>query len=207
MRPLCALLLTGWIVAGWCRAEEKVVQTFTGSEPKTTTAPFFVHDSWELRWGPQPGYMSVTVIAPDGSVVAGAAGMQPGSLYLPKGGTYALVVHRYAEKSSPWEIDVVDGVPPEKAPAPGAAQGLSANYAPPSEFVPTNAAPVAAALPPSPVTPLPTFASTPATLSEQQAHAVVVIKGNVAEGTGFLVHGPDGPAVITNDTCSRPIPT
>jgi hypothetical protein len=193
----------GWIAAGLCRAEEKVVQTFSGSDPKTTTAPFIVHDSWELRWGPQPDYMSVTVIAPDGSVVAGASGMQPGSLYLPKGGTYALVVHRYVEKSAPWEIDVVEGVPPEKAPAAGAAQGLSANYAPPSEFVPTNAAPVAAVPPASSVTPLPTIASTSATppnsgiLTEQQAHAVVVIKGDVAEGTGFLVHGPDGPAVIT----------
>ena len=174
------------------------MQTFSGSGPKTTTAPFIVHDSWELRWGPQPDYMSVTVIAPDGSVVAGASGMQPGSLYLPKGGTYALVVHRYVEKSAPWEIDVVDGVPPEKAPAAGAAQGLSANYAPPSEFVPTNAAPVAAVPPASTGGSLPTFASTSATLSEQQAHAVVVIKGDMAEGTGFLVHGPDGPAVITN---------
>ena len=100
-------------MAGLCRADEKVVQTLTGSGPKTTTAPFTVHDSWELRWGPQPDYMSVTVIAPDGSVVAGASGMQPGSLYLPKGGTFALVVHRYVEKSAPWEIDVVDGVPAE----------------------------------------------------------------------------------------------
>jgi S1-C subfamily serine protease len=198
----------GWLAAGLCRAEEKVVQTFSGSDPKTTTAPFTVHDSWELRWGPQPDYMSVTVIAPDGSVVAGASGMQPGSLYLPKGGTYALVVHRYVEKSAPWEIDVVDGVPTEKAPAAGAAQGLSANYAPPGELVATNAAPAAptvtvssASTAAAPASSLSTLASTSAnngTLTERQAHAVVVIKGDVAEGTGFLVHGPDGPAVITN---------
>jgi hypothetical protein len=30
------------------------------------------------------------------------------------------------------------------------------------------------------------------------AQAVVLIKGDVAEGTGFLVHTPDGPAVVTN---------
>jgi len=209
----------GWLVAGLGRADEKVVQTFSGADPQTTTAPFTVHDSWELRWGPQPAYMSVTVVASDGSIVAGASGMQPGSLFVPKGGTYKLVVHRYVEKSGPWEIDVVDGVPPEKAPATGAAQGLSANYAPPSELVSTNAAPVAAATnsapssimpfetnppPQPPSAAMPTFASTSATppntgnLTEQQAHAVVVIKGDVAEGTGFLVHGPDGPAVITN---------
>jgi len=188
----------GWLVAGLCRAEEKVVRTLTGQGPKTTTAPFTVHDSWELRWGPQPDYMSVTVIAPDGSVVAGAAAMQPGSLYLPKGGTYALVVHRNADtKAGPWEIDVVDGVPPEKA------QGLSANYAPPPEVIATNAAPIVAATTnTAPVNAtMPTFASSttiPGTLTEQQAHAVVVIKGDVAEGTGFLVHGPDGPAVVTN---------
>ncbi len=186
----------GWIAASLCRAEEKVVQTFSGSGPKTTTAPFTVHDSWELRWGPQPDYMTVTVIAPDGSVVAGAAGMQPGSLYLPKGGTYALVVHRYVDKAGPWEIDVVDGVPPEAA----AAKGLSANYAPPSDLVATNAPPSVAVSPAATNAPasIPTLASTSATLAEERAHAVVVIKGDVAEGTGFLVHGPDGPAVITN---------
>jgi S1-C subfamily serine protease len=198
VRQLCALLFAGWIAAGLCRADEKVVQTFSGADAQTTTLPFTVHDSWELRWGTQSAYMSVTVVAIDGSIVAGAAGMQPGSLYVPKGGTYKLVVHRYVEKSGPWEIDVVDGVPPEKTPASGSAQELSANYAPPAELTPTNAAPVAAAPPPSPATPLPTFASLSTTLTEQQAHAVVVIKGDVAEGTGFLVHGPDGPAVITN---------
>jgi hypothetical protein len=35
-------------------------------------------------------------------------------------------------------------------------------------------------------------------LTEDQAHAVVVIKGDAAEGTGFLVRTADGPAVVTN---------
>lgn len=35
-------------------------------------------------------------------------------------------------------------------------------------------------------------------LTEDQARAVVVIKGDNAEGTGFLVKMPDGPVVITN---------
>lgn len=35
-------------------------------------------------------------------------------------------------------------------------------------------------------------------LTEDQARAVVLIKGDNAEGTGFLVKTPDGPVVITN---------
>ncbi len=35
-------------------------------------------------------------------------------------------------------------------------------------------------------------------LTEDQARAVVVIKGDNAEGTGFLVQMPDGPVVVTN---------
>jgi hypothetical protein len=37
-----------------------------------------------------------------------------------------------------------------------------------------------------------------AKLSEDQARAVVLIKGDNAEGTGFIVKTPDGPAVVTN---------
>jgi hypothetical protein len=56
-------------------------------------------------------------------------------------------------------------------------------------------------------TPAPTPAPTPAAnptpdapvkLSEDQARAVVLIKGDKAEGTGFLIKTPNGPAVITN---------
>lgn len=35
-------------------------------------------------------------------------------------------------------------------------------------------------------------------LTEQQTNAVVLIKGDTGEGTGFLVKTPDGPAVVTN---------
>ena len=35
-------------------------------------------------------------------------------------------------------------------------------------------------------------------LTEDQASAVVLIKGDIAEGTGFLVKTPDGPVVVTN---------
>jgi hypothetical protein len=36
------------------------------------------------------------------------------------------------------------------------------------------------------------------TLTEDQARAVVLIKGDNSEGTGFLVKTPDGPVVVTN---------
>ena len=216
------MLVMGWLAVGFGRADERVVQTFSGNNRQATTQVFTVGDSWEIRWGPQPVYMSVTVLGSDGAIVAGASAMQPGSLYLPKGGSYQLVIHRYADdKAAPWELTVVEAVPPQAAPAPGAPQGLSANYAPPKSepvaavqppppvaSLSTNAAPASAAAPPvtAGVAPpsLSTFAANaasapgPGVLTESQARAVVVVKGDVAEGTGFLVHGPDGPAVVTN---------
>ncbi len=49
-------------------------------------------------------------------------------------------------------------------------------------------------------TPKPTLAPTSPTarLAEDQARAVVLIKGDNEEGTGFLVKMPDGPVVVTN---------
>jgi hypothetical protein len=49
----------------------------------------------------------------------------------------------------------------------------------------TNAAP---AQPPAPIP----------TMTDDQARAVVLIKGDNAEGTGFMIKTPNGPAVITN---------
>ena len=48
-------------------------------------------------------------------------------------------------------------------------------------------------------TPAPAAAPTPALkLTEDQTRAIVLIQGDNAEGTGFLVKMPDGPAVVTN---------
>ena len=45
----------------------------------------------------------------------------------------------------------------------------------------------------------PPGASAPAVkLTEDQARAVVLIKGDNAEGTGFMIKTPDGPAIVTN---------
>ena len=68
---------------------------------------------------------------------------------------------------------------------------------------PTNSdsSPVPAPPTPTPApAPQPTPEETvaPGTLTESQARAVVLVKGDNAEGTGFLVKTADGPAVITN---------
>ena len=53
---------------------------------------------------------------------------------------------------------------------------------------------------PAPSVPDATAAATaaPGKLTEDQARAVVLIKGDKAEGTGFLIKTPNGPVVITN---------
>jgi hypothetical protein len=70
---------------------------------------------------------------------------------------------------------------------------------PPAEE-PASSTPPAA---PSPTTasasqPAPQPPPPPANLSQDQARAVVLIKGDKAEGTGFLVKTPNGPAIVTN---------
>jgi hypothetical protein len=208
MRRTLAFLIACCIAVALARGQENVVEKFTGADPQTTTPAFTVKDNWELRWDAQPAYMSISVVAPDGSVVAGASALQAGSLFLAKGGTYQLKVHRDAGKSPAWTITVVDSVAPETPPAAGPAPPFTANYVPPpaeaaattvaaSPPASTNAAP-ASAMPFEVQPPADEHAAPTGSLTEAQAHAVVVIKGDAAEGTGFLVHGPDGPAVITN---------
>ncbi|HEY0258126.1 MAG TPA: hypothetical protein VGC39_11830, partial [Candidatus Methylacidiphilales bacterium] len=65
---------------------------------------------------------------------------------------------------------------PNSSPAPNVAQ-----------------APTPAPVPAPPSTPAPTVK-----LTDDQARAVVLIKGDNAEGTGFLIKTMNGPAVVTN---------
>ena len=187
------------------QADEHVVQTFSGNDLQATTPLFSVGDSWEVRWGPQPAYLSVTVLSSSGAILAGASAIQPGSLYLPRGGSYQLVIHRYADsKAAPWELTVLDGIQTEAAPAHGAAPGLTANYAPPviapapstaptptaavAVTPTTNAAPASAMPFVAPPPPGPNVAAStpPGVLTEAQAHAVVVIKGDQQNGNRRL---------------------
>jgi S1-C subfamily serine protease len=197
------LLLAG-LLTGISLAQEKVVQTFEGVNGLTTPA-FQVQDKWEVRWD-CPDVLSVTLLAPDGTIVAGSSGAVKGSLYLPKGGSFTLQLNRAAGATTSWHVSVVeigasaastattDYVPPSTAPVPVSSTAVS-------NPTTTNAAPVASSIPAPPSAPATNSAPTIAPaggLTGDQAHAVVVIKGDLGEGTGFLVRTADGPAVVTN---------
>jgi len=190
MRALTLFVLLG-LLAGTGLAQEKVVQTFNGTAAETT-APFTVQDKWEVRWQ-SAALLTVVVLASDGSVVAGgSAKADDGSLYLPKGGTFSLRIVRYEQKLMPWNVSVVE-VGNKYAYDP-ASTAAATNVIIPS--APTASARVAdSATNSAPASPA---ASAPEGLTEDQAHAVVMIKGDYMEGTGFLVKTPDGPAVVTN---------
>jgi hypothetical protein len=200
MRSLLLFILLG-LLPGAGLAQEKVVQTFDGAGA-LTTPPFQVQDKWEVRWD-SPDVVAITLLYSDGTIVAGASGSLKGSLYQPRGGSFYLQVSRGAGGgTSPWHVSVVEigagtaangtnaaanYVPPQAISAPGPTNTASAPVAPAASARVADSATNAA--PASPVAP---------SLTEDQSHAVVVIKGDVAEGTGFLVQTPDGPAVVTN---------
>ncbi len=194
---LLALLFGGGLVGLPVLAQEKAALTYDGVGGVTT--PWFqVRDKWEVRWD-SPEIISITILTPDGAVVAGASGSLKGSLYEPRGGRFVLQVARgNSTGTSPWHLSVVE----IGEDAGGLATNAAENYIPP----PINAVlavitNTASAVPPMPV--LPPTNTAPASaihpgLTEAQAHAVVVIKGDAEEGTGFLVKTADGPAVVTN---------
>jgi S1-C subfamily serine protease len=187
MRSSLLAILLAWMLGGLPGvAQVKVVQTFDGTSALTTPA-FQVQDRWEVRWE-SLDVVSITLLAPDGSVVAGAAGSLKGSFYQPKGGTFSLQIGRGSSgATSPWHITVV-----ELGSGAAADTNAATNYVPPQIIYTTSSTSAASA-----TTPASPSSDTPS-LTEDQAHAVVVIKGDVAEGTGFLVKTPDGPAVVTN---------
>lgn len=201
MRALVFFLWLG-LFSGLGFAQEKVVQTFQGPGTQTTSA-FQVQDKWEVRWESAKAPLAVTVLSSDGTVVAGASAWK-GSLYLPRGGNYYLQVERHGgDQSPPWHVTVTevgsviatdekkaptDYTPLQALPAPPAnASATAASTASSAPAVTSSM--VAPATPPSPPT---------GNSIEELSRAVVVIKGDVAEGTGFLVHTPEGPGVVTN---------
>jgi hypothetical protein len=186
-----------------------------------TTPAFAVQDKWEVRWD-CPDVVSITIYSPDGAIMAGASSASRGSLYQPKGGSFYLQISRTGEQTSKWHVSVVQlGA----GPAPG-ADASWANYYPPAPTAPgsTNAvsAPAAPTAPgstnmvsaptppasqaPAPATNAPAAPAVPETMPENLGHAVVLIKGDVGEGTGFLVKTAEGPAVVTNNHVIRANP-
>jgi hypothetical protein len=193
----------------------RVVQKFNGTDTKASTAAFTVQDKWELLWfSPRP--VNITLLnAADGNVITGAHGAGKGSLYQPKGGTYYIQVESDIPGAAPWYLLVAEvGAGTRLSDSDGGqifSNPMDANYAPPATVLPPNgfaqSGPnISPNNPGAPQTPFgqPNMGGSPSgpapvvKLSEDQARAVVLIKGDNAEGTGFLIKTPDGPQVVTN---------
>jgi hypothetical protein len=243
-------------------AEENIVQEFSGSG-STTTGLVKVQDRWEVRWNARQ-VVSVAVMSADGTIVAGAAGVLRGSLFVPAGGQYYFKISdgTVAPPSATIEAPAADTTAPPVAgtnAAPSAdtnappiagtnAAPSAATNAPP--VAGTNAAPIAATNAPSAVPPpaapliatppqpetavswhlqvvelgmsvasnqaltvytpffiVPDSAVTavapppelpPPVLTDEQIRAVVAIKGDNAQGAGFLMRSPEGVFVVTH---------
>ncbi len=225
MRLFLVIYVTALLAPTIARADgdAHIVQTFNGNDGSAATATFNVQDKWEVAWfSPQP--LNITLLSADGQVIGGMHTLFKGSWYQARGGTYYFQIEaQHAESKAPWTLVVAEVASGTRLSGPGIPPMLSnpgeSNYTPPAQPLPPGgngpaeaggANAVAASAPPATATPsLTNAAPTPiapagasgvplAKLSEDQARAVVLIKGDKAEGTGFLVKTPNGPAVVTN---------
>jgi hypothetical protein len=191
------------------RAQDSV-QEFSGSG-STTTALFKVGDRWEIRWNARQA-ISVAAMSADGTLVAGGSGVLRGSLFVPAGGQYYLkisdgtvapapppakaapasgtnapsanppiVTDKPAEPAISWHVQVV-----QLAPTVASTEALTV-YTP--YFIVPYAAVTAVTPPPAPP---------PPTLTPEQLRALVTIKGDNAQGNGFLVRSADGVFVASH---------
>ena len=203
-------MILGWMVGGlhgYADDASHIVQKFNGTSA-TNTAPFTVGDKWEIIWdSPMP--LRITLLSPDGTLVAGTAGVFRGSLYQPKGGSYYLQIEGATNSAmAPWHVSVVEigATPANSATSASGAYSIPSSLLPPGSPTspsgqPTSAEPSAVAATSTPATNAPSAHAPSAPivkLTEDQTRAVVVIKGDNAEGSGFLIKTPDGPAVVTN---------
>jgi S1-C subfamily serine protease len=221
MRRLLLVLFLGFGVGiAHGDGDAHIVQKFDGTDINTSTATFTVQDKWEVLWfSPRP--VDITLLAADGTVITGVHGVFKGSFYQPKGGTYYLQLNSiHPEMKAPWHLivaEVASGTnvngpdagmlatnpgnpnytPPTSVLTPGqVGQSTSDNSGAPSNSFgqrPNTQSNVVVTPPAPPATP-----ATVVKLTEDQARAVVLIKGDKAEGTGFLIKTMDGPAVVTN---------
>ncbi len=199
-------------------ADAHLVHKFDGVDANVATATFTVQDKWELLWfTPHP--VDITLLNADGTVMSGLKGFR-GVSYQPKGGTYYIqITSDHPEIKMPWSfavLEVANGTnfnPSEVGPM--FANPMDSTYTSPTPILPpgsagqnsgfnaqASATPLGSSVPPQPLpAAAPTAPANPAPivkLSQDQARAVVLIKGDNAEGTGFMVKTPDGPVVITN---------
>ena len=172
------------------------MQEFSGVGT-ATTGLFKVQNRWEVRWNARQ-VVSVAVMSSDGIIIAGAAGVLRGSLFVPQGGQFYFKISdgttpapaaTDTNKSAPsaadsgvsWHLQVVQL---EKNVTSDQALTVYTPYF----IVPDSAI--------TPVAPLPK--PPPPVLTADQTHAVVRIQGDNAEGTGFLMRSPEGTFVATH---------
>ena len=206
-------------------AQDHVVQEFSGGG-STTTGLFKVQDRWEVRWNARQA-VSVAVMSADGTLAAGASGVLRGSLFVPLGGRYYLKINdgtaapAAGTNTAPVagtnaapaaSTNLPFGIPPPAATdkssstpsgpvvswhlqvvelGKSVAANQELNVYTPFFIVPDSA--VTPALSPSP----PPSVSPPVLTSAQTA-AVVTVKGDNAQGAGFLMRSPDGTFVVTH---------
>jgi hypothetical protein len=159
---------------------QQVVQEFSGSG-ETTTGFFTTTERWEVRWNARQA-VSVAVLAPDGSLVAGGSGVLRGSLFVPAGGKYYLKI---TDGTAPPPPPV-----PAHAPAPTPATNAPATTGTNSPPVaPTNAAPVIT--PDTPPSPEFLIVPEPAPQQEISWHVQVVqLPAAVASTDSLTVYTP-----------------
>lgn len=181
------------------RADENVVQEFSGSG-STTTALFKVSGKWQVRWNARQ-VVSVAVMAQDGTIVAGAAGVLRGSLFVPVGGQYYLKVSDGTVAPAATTPPPADTNAAPESPAPPPADSVSWHLTV-VELGPTvPAGQELTVYTPYFIVPdsvvAPAVAAPPPTLSDKQLHCLVTIKGDNATGGGFLMQMPAGTFVVT----------
>ena len=216
--PCCLLILiavTPKCATAQDSPPDNIVQEYSGSG-STTTALFKVQNHWEVRWNARQ-VVSVAVMSSDGAIVTGAAGVLRGSLFVPLGGQYYLKINDgtdapatpapsgAAATTNAAPVTTSDTNAPTAA-SPSAASADSAVnwhlqvlqvpdsvnsdqsltvYTP--YFTPPDSAITPAPLPPA-----------PPVLTAEQSQTLVAIKGDSAQGNGFLVTTPDGTYVATH---------
>ncbi|HEY0257652.1 MAG TPA: hypothetical protein VGC39_09440, partial [Candidatus Methylacidiphilales bacterium] len=197
-------------VAAQDKPQPNAVQEFSGSG-STTTALFKVQDRWEVRWNARQ-VVSVAVMSADGTIVAGAAGVLRGSLFVPLGGSYYFKITdgtvgpatppaagTNAPPVTPAPSDA-DATPAGSAGSPIAwhLQVVQLESTVKSDQALTVYTPFFI-MPDSAVTPVAAPVELPApVLTEAQTHTVVTIKGDKAQGYGFLMRSHDGVFVVTH---------
>ena len=184
---LLALFLQGLMGTGLVWAADDV-QNFDGTGDIETPA-FQLGGKWELEWSCKSSY-DISLLSADGTLILTVGAAPKGDIFFPKGGSFKILVGSTDVSKLGWHVSIIDlRSSEEKAPTPDVAAGAT------SPTASTNTA--EGTTPPATTNAAPTT-SLPAGLTQDQAHAVVLIKGDVAEGTGFLVKTADGPTVVTN---------